>query len=83
LIIIPLVIWLRLPRLAILAYLSHILLDLPTHTGEWGVKPFYPFPFMVNGFTDAWAWPFSYMAISWVVLITVGWSIHSYRKSRA
>jgi hypothetical protein len=83
LVITPLVFWFRLPKLAIASYLSHILLDLPTHTGVWGVKPFYPLHCMVNGFTDAWAWPFSYMAISWVVLLAIGWCLHLYRKARA
>ena len=83
LVITPLVFWFRLPKFAIASYLSHILLDLPTHTGVWGVKPFYPLHYMVNGFTDAWAWPFSYMAISWVVLLAIGWCLHLYRKARA
>jgi hypothetical protein len=82
LVIIPLVFWLRLPKLAILSYLSHILLDLPTHTGEWGVKPFYPFGYMVNGFTDAWAWPISYMAVAWAVLLAIGWWVRAVRKAR-
>lgn len=68
LVVVPLVLWLRLPRVAVLAYLSHILLDLPTHTGEWAIKPFYPFDYMFEGFTDAWAWPLHYMAVLWVVL---------------
>lgn len=66
--IIPLVLYLNWPKIAIVSYFSHILLDLFTHTGEWGVKPFYPFNYIVNGFTDAWAWPLCYMMISWIIL---------------
>jgi len=82
LVIFPLVFWLKLPRIAIASYLSHILLDLPTHTGEWGVKPLYPMSFIVNGFTDAWAWPFSYMLLSWLVLVVVGLSIRAYLRRK-
>ena len=71
LVVVPLVLWLRLPRIAIVSYLSHILLDLPTHTGEWAERPFCPFDITVNGFTDAWAWPLSYWVLSWVVLLTI------------
>ncbi len=71
LIVTPLVLWLKWPKMAILSYLSHIILDLPTHAGEWGVKPFYPFPFVIHGFTNAWAWPFPYMLASWIALILV------------
>lgn len=69
LIVIPLVLYFRWPKIAIASYLSHIALDLFTHTGEWGIKPFYPLNFIVNGFTDAWAWPLPYMAISWLILL--------------
>ena len=39
-----------------IAYLSHLLLDLPSHTGIWGMAPFWPYPMLVNGWFDAWAW---------------------------
>ena len=68
LILIPLVVWLKWPPLTILPYLSHILSDALTHTGEWALKPLYPLPFTISGFTDAWAWPLRYMAVSWLVL---------------
>jgi membrane-bound metal-dependent hydrolase YbcI (DUF457 family) len=71
LIIIPLVFYFRWPKIAILSYFSHIFLDLFTHTGEWGLKPFYPINFLVNGFTDAWAWPLKYMMLSWALLVIV------------
>ena len=46
----------RAAPLAILGYLSHILMDLPSHTGIFGLQPFYPFPFIFNGWFDAWLW---------------------------
>jgi hypothetical protein len=75
LIVVPLVLWLRWPRIAIASYISHILLDLPTHTGEWVERPFYPFGMTVKGFTDAWAWPFSYWIVSWAALIAMGYFV--------
>jgi len=68
LIVVPLVFRLKLNKLVILAYFSHIFLDLFTHTGEWGVKPFFPLQFMFNGFTDAWAWNPIYYPLTWAVL---------------
>ena len=46
----------RAAPLAIIAYLSHILMDLPSHTGEYGLQPFFPFPFIFDGWFDAWLW---------------------------
>jgi len=70
-VIVPLVYLRRWPKIAIASYFSHIFLDLFTHTGEWCVKPFYPLPYMVQGFTDAWKWPLSYMAVSWSILLVL------------
>lgn len=64
----PIVFLLKLNKLVLLAYFLHIFLDLFTHTGEWGVKPFFPFQFMVNGFTDAWAWDPGYFPVAWAAL---------------
>jgi membrane-bound metal-dependent hydrolase YbcI (DUF457 family) len=74
-VIVPLVLWLDWPKIAIVSYLSHILLDLPTHTGEWAERPFYPFGITVQGFTDAWAWPLSYWLVSWVVLLLIAYLV--------
>ena len=57
LLIMPLLIWYRQPKMLGIAYLSHLLLDLPSHTGVWSTVPFYPFNFRVEGWFDAWAWP--------------------------
>jgi hypothetical protein len=80
LIVVPLVLWLRWPKIAIGSYLSHILLDLPTHTGEWAERPFYPLGITVKGFTDAWAWRFSYWVVSWVFLLTLAYIIRFVQK---
>ena len=69
-IILPIVILFKLPKIAFLAYLLHLIIDIPTHAGEWAVKPFYPFNFLIGGFTDAWAWPLWLMALCWIILIS-------------
>lgn len=80
-IILPVILLLKLPKLAFVAYLLHILLDLPTHTGEWTIKIFYPLSnYSINGFTDAWEWPLKYMAISWLVLTGIIVFIHYIKK---
>jgi membrane-bound metal-dependent hydrolase YbcI (DUF457 family) len=68
LIILPIIILFKLPKIAFGGYLLHLFVDLPTHTGEWAVKPFYPFNYSVEGFTDAWSWPLYAMVISWIIL---------------
>jgi len=69
LVIIPFVLYFKLHKVCIISYFLHIVLDIFTHTGEWAIKIFYPFDFMVNGFTEAWAWPIQYMILSWTLLI--------------
>jgi hypothetical protein len=69
LVVVPVVYLLHLPRLSIAAYLSHLFLDLFTHTGEWAIKPFFPLSGRFDGFTDAWKWPLPYMIVSWLVVI--------------
>lgn len=64
----PVMVWLKLPKVVMLAYFLHIFVDIFTHTGEWAVKPFYPLNFTIEGFTDAWAWHFYFYPISWVLL---------------
>ncbi len=62
---------LNLPNLVFIAYLAHIAMDIFSHKGEWAIKVFYPFKLKINGFSDAWAWPFYLMAIFWVALIAI------------
>ncbi len=64
--------WRRSPgmKLATLAYLSHVLADLPSHTGAYGLEPFYPVHYIFDGWFDAWLWGPGPIAVS-VVLTTV------------
>jgi membrane-bound metal-dependent hydrolase YbcI (DUF457 family) len=71
LIILPIVLFLKLPKLAFLAYLLHIAIDIFTHAGEWAIKIFYPLNFDINGFSNAWAWPISSMIILWAMLSAI------------
>lgn len=68
LIILPAVIFFKIPIIAFLAYGLHLLIDIPTHTGEWSIKPFYPFDFKISGITDAWTWPVWGFILSWIIL---------------
>jgi len=61
----------NLPSLAFWAYLTHIIIDIFSHKGEWAIKIFYPLKFKINGFSDAWAWPVYLMAITWITLIVI------------
>lgn len=80
LVIAPLVYFLKLPIVALWAYFFHLFVDLFTHTGEWGVKPFFPLSFQVDGFTDAWAWNFYYFPIAWAVLLLALFAIQRVRQ---
>jgi len=52
-----------------LAYALHLAIDYPTHTGEWAVRPLYPFSsWPLPGGVSAWEWPLAAMAASWAVL---------------
>lgn len=66
-VVVPLVLLLRLPRLVVAAYASHLAIDLFSHTGEWAVRPLYPWGPAVSGFTDGWRWPVAGMAAAWAV----------------
>lgn len=60
-------------RILSLAYLTHILLDIPFHTGRWSMRPFFPFSdFAVHGqyFWQKGIVVFniaSYLAVRWLV----------------
>jgi membrane-bound metal-dependent hydrolase YbcI (DUF457 family) len=68
LVITPLVLLLKLNKLSIAAYFSHIFIDAFTHTGEWSLKPFFPVEYEIEGLTDAWIWKPAFFALSWLVL---------------
>lgn len=73
-VILPVVMKMHFSLLFVGAYGFHIFVDLFTHTGQWAIRPFYPFHFTTRlGFTDAWSWPLRYMALSWSALaVTLG-----------
>jgi hypothetical protein len=83
LVIIPLVKLLKQSPVLIYAYASHILFDIPTHTGEWAVKFLYPFPIRVSGLTDAWAWGWDMLAISWATLAIVIIGLYKFVYNKA
>lgn len=68
LIILPIVIFLKLPKIAFFAYFFHLLIDILTHSGEWAIKPFYPSSLIIDGFTNGWAWSTSWLFSSWLIL---------------
>ncbi len=70
-IILPVILIFKLPKISFLAYFFHIIIDIPTHTGEFAIKMFYPLKFEISGFTDAWEWPIPYMLALWAVLLSL------------
>jgi hypothetical protein len=79
LVVAPLVLYFKGNKLLIAAYALHLFVDLFTHSGEWAMKPLYPLPFMVHGFTDAWAWNAYWYPVSWALLIGAIVLIERYR----
>ncbi|HCC59736.1 MAG: hypothetical protein A2402_02630 [Candidatus Staskawiczbacteria bacterium RIFOXYC1_FULL_37_43] len=71
LIILPVILFFKIPKIAFFAYGLHLLIDIPAHAGEWAIKLFYPLNFTMSGITDAWAWPIWGMALSWIILIII------------
>ncbi len=57
LVITPLVLRLRLPKLCILAYGLHLFTDIFSHTGEWSTVPLWPVPWTCEGYWDPWRAP--------------------------
>lgn len=74
-IIYPVFVIFGLPILAFVSYLLHLAVDIFSHKQEWAIKIFYPFRFKINGFSDAWAWPVYFMAISWLILLATAFLI--------
>ena len=71
LLIFPIILIFKLPKMALVSYLSHIFIDLFTHAGEWGIKIFYPLPYKIDGFTNAWSWSFINIFSSWIILTLI------------
>lgn len=70
--LVPFVWYMGLPKLCIASYISHILLDIPTHTGEWSTKFLLPsYYYYIEGITDAWAWNYSSFVMTWILLSAI------------
>ena len=78
-VIIPAILYFKQPILIAIAYLSHLILDLPSHTGIWSSKPFYPFNYQFEGWFDAWAWDFETI-ISFATIPLIIWLICAYLR---
>ena len=70
-VVLPVVRKFDLPISVIWAYLSHLLLDILSHTGEWSVKPLFPLDVAVEGFTDAWSWRPIFFPLSWLIIVLI------------
>ena len=79
LVIMPLLYYFKISKLIGIGYLSHIILDLPSHTGIWSSVPLYPFEFMFEGWFDAWAWPISDI-LFWSFFPFILWRITAYLR---
>jgi membrane-bound metal-dependent hydrolase YbcI (DUF457 family) len=71
LVISPVIIFFKLSIWCFLAYLSHIIVDIFTHKGEWAIKIFWPFKFKINGLSNAWIWPIEKMANYWIIFSAI------------
>jgi membrane-bound metal-dependent hydrolase YbcI (DUF457 family) len=43
-------------KVAALAYAAHLVADLPSHSGIYGLEPLYPIRYVFSGWFDAWLW---------------------------
>ena len=71
----------RTAKLAAVAYVSHVLADIPSHSGVYGLEPFYPIPFVFDGWFDPWLWgpgPIAASILASSALYLVVWRV---RKS--
>lgn len=64
-----------------IAYLSHLLLDLPSHSGIWSVQPFWPYNWLMGGWFDAWAWNLKEI-FTYSILPAVSWFFMYQMRSR-
>jgi hypothetical protein len=81
-IILPIILYFKLPKMAFVAYLGHIFIDIFTHTGEWAVEPLYPLQYKFLGFTNVWSWPLHLVLLLWILLILIIHFIYQFKKRR-
>ena len=72
--------WAKIPRIALASYCCHLLIDLPTHTGEWAVAPLWPSPWRFEGLIDPWKWSWPGILAANVVCAAAWWRIRSVRS---
>ncbi len=70
-IIVPLVLIFKWPKITIFAYLLHIIIDTFTHSGDWILRPFYPLKLTVNSLINAWILPWWGLTGIWIFLLAV------------
>lgn len=71
-IILPIVLYFKITKMAFWAYAVHLIIDWFTHSGEWAVNILYPFAsYKIEGFTDAWAWSIEKMLLSWILILVL------------
>lgn len=80
-IILPIILYFKLPKIFFTAYFLHLFVDLFSHTGEWAVKPFYPLQYKFEGFANVWAWNLQSMAICWVIILLLITIIYLFQKN--
>lgn len=47
----------------ILAWSSHSVIDILSHTGPWSIRPLWPIPWKLEGMGDPWAWSPAWWAL--------------------
>jgi hypothetical protein len=77
----PLLLWFKKPMLLGVAYASHLLLDMPSHSGIWSTVPLYPLQFRFEGWFDAWAWGAQEIFISATIVFLIWRCVAALRLS--
>lgn len=80
--VLPLIKFFKQSNFLFYAYLVHLLIDIPTHTGEWGVRFLWPLNLKLSGLTDAWAWDYDFLVISWATLFILNVAIYKFGNSK-
>jgi hypothetical protein len=80
-VVMPLLLWFKKPMLLGVAYASHLLLDIPSHSGIWSTVPLYPLQFRFEGWFDAWAWGAQEIFISATIVFLIWRCVAALRLS--
>ena len=79
LILAPIIYRSRHSNLISVGYLSHLLLDIPSHSGVWSVKPMWPIGGYSPGWFDAWAWN-AEQILTYSMLPLIAWVFIKYLR---